>query len=137
MKNKGAILLIGSKDKEKEILAKRLEKKGYEKVTVAYALKKRSIPVFQKIIVPDDIVVDVIKQEVVLSARPCAICNFPINVRQAKMLLNSGVRIDRIIILDRVENINEIMKVFERSGIKHIFLNSNVMYYDLEEILSF
>lgn len=136
MKSNGSILVIGTQSKEKEVLIKRLEAKGYKKITISYALKKHKIPIFKKVIIPDDIVVDVIKQEVIYSTKPCVICDFPINLSQAKLLLKSSIKIDKLIILGGFED-SRILQFFEEAKINHIFLNSNKNYYDLEKKLVF
>lgn len=137
MNNKGVILLVGPKNEEKEVLIKWLEKKGYNKVNVKSTLKKYRIPVSKRSNVPDSIVVDVINEEIMLSMKPCAIYNFPVNAKQARMLINSNVKIDRVIMFTEAENKKEILEVFEKSSIKHILLNSVSKDYDLEKILNF
>lgn len=100
MKGKELILLIGPAASGKGTLAEKLEKEGYEKMTMSNILRKYNIPIPKTGLVDDETVISALEKALKDCASKVVLDGFPRTPNQAIKLVTSDIRINRAIVLE-------------------------------------
>lgn len=100
MKEKELILLIGPAASGKGTLAEKLEKEGYEKITISNILRKYNVPIPKTGLVDDDTVINALEKALKDSSDKVVLDGFPRTPNQALKLVSSDIRINRALVLN-------------------------------------
>ena len=100
MKEKELILLIGPAASGKGTLAEKLEKEGYEKMTMSNILRKYNVPIPKTGLVDDDTVINALEKALKDSSDKVVLDGFPRTPNQALKLVSSDIRINRALVLN-------------------------------------
>ena len=88
MSKKSVIILIGAGGSGKGTLAEKLEKEGYEKLTMSTILRRNNVEIPKVGLVSDDIVIAALKKELENAPDKIVLDGFPRSIVQAEMLVS-------------------------------------------------
>lgn len=97
---KDLILLIGAAGAGKGSLADILQKEGYKKLTMSNILRKYNVPIPRVGLVDDETVIATLKKALDDSSQKVVLDGFPRTPEQACALVDSGIKINRAVVLE-------------------------------------